>query len=47
MKLKKMAHLAMFVIYYVDMIFHRNFNLSHIYHIFVQKTHFLRWKISN
>jgi hypothetical protein len=39
---KKMAHLVMLVIFYVDVIFHQNFNLPHIYRIFVQKTHFLR-----
>jgi hypothetical protein len=41
-EIKKMAHLAMLVIFYVDVIFHQNFNLPHIYDILVQKTHFLR-----
>jgi hypothetical protein len=36
-----MAHLAMLVIFYVDVISCQNFNLSHIYRIFVQKTQFL------
>jgi len=40
-EIKKLAHLTMLVIFYVDMIFYQNFNLSHIYRIFVQKTHFL------
>jgi hypothetical protein len=39
--MKKMAHLVMFVIFYVDMISCQNLNLAHIYRIFVQKTHFL------
>jgi len=30
-----MAHLAMLIIFYVDVIFCQNFNLPHIYHIFV------------
>jgi hypothetical protein len=42
-----MAHLAMFVIFNVDVILNQNFNLSHIYRIFVEKTYFLRWKFSN
>jgi hypothetical protein len=37
-----MAHLAMLVIFYVDVICCQNFNLPHIYHIFVEKTHFLK-----
>jgi len=40
-----MAHLAMFIIFYVDVIFCQNFSLPHIYHTFVEKIHFLRWKI--
>jgi len=47
MKFKKQAHLAMLVIFYVDVITCENFNLPHIYHIFVEKIHFLIWKFSN
>jgi hypothetical protein len=42
-----MSHLAMLVIFYVDVISCQDFNLPHIYHIFVLKTHFLRWKFTN
>jgi hypothetical protein len=35
-----MAHLTMLVIFYVDVISCQNFNLPHIYHIFVKKPHF-------
>jgi hypothetical protein len=42
-----MAHLAMFVIYNVDVIFYQNFNLPHIYHIFAKKIHFLKWNFLN
>jgi hypothetical protein len=35
-----MANLVMFIIFYVDVIFCQNFNLPHIYHICVGKTHF-------
>ncbi len=42
-----MACLIMLVILYVDVISCQNFNLSHIYHIFAEKTHFLKWKFSN
>jgi hypothetical protein len=42
-----MAHLAMLVIFYVDVISYQNFNLSHIHRIFVEKTHFSRWKFTN
>ncbi len=42
-----MAHLTMFVIFYVDMIICQNFNLPHIYHILAGKNHFLKWKFSN
>jgi hypothetical protein len=31
-----MAHLAMLVIFYVDVIYCQNFNLPHICHIFVE-----------
>jgi hypothetical protein len=41
-EIKKMAHLSMLVISYVDVSFYQNFNLSHIYCIFVEKTHFSR-----
>ncbi len=37
-----MAHLAMLVIFYVDVIFCQDFNLPHIYRIFALKTHFLK-----
>jgi hypothetical protein len=30
-----MAHLVMFVIFHVNVIIDQNFNLSHIYHIFI------------
>ncbi len=39
-EIKKMAHLSMLVISYVDVNFCQIFNLSHIYCIFVEKTHF-------
>jgi len=35
-----MAYVAMLVIFYVNMITCQNFNLPHIYYIFVEKTHF-------
>jgi hypothetical protein len=38
----KMAHLAMLVIFYVDVISCQIFNLPHIYHIFAEKIHFLK-----
>ncbi len=41
-EIKKMAHLAMLVIFYEDVISSQNFNLLHIYHIFVEKNHFLK-----
>jgi hypothetical protein len=37
----KMAHLAMLVIFHVNVIICQIFNLPHIYCIFVEKTHFL------
>jgi hypothetical protein len=37
-----MTHLAMFVIFYVDVIFGQIFNLPHIYRIFAEKNHFLK-----
>jgi hypothetical protein len=40
-----MAHLIMLVIFYVDVISCQNFNLPHIYHIFVKKTPFFEMKI--
>jgi hypothetical protein len=41
-RISKMAHLAMLVIFYVKVITCKNFILTHIYHIFVEKPHFLR-----
>jgi hypothetical protein len=38
--IKNMAHLAMFVIFHVNVITYQIFNLPHIYHIFVEKNHF-------
>jgi len=38
----KISILTMLVIFYVDVISCQNFNLPHIYRIFVEKTHFLR-----
>jgi hypothetical protein len=40
-----MTHLAMLVIFYVDVISCQNFNLPHIYRIFVQKNSFFEMKI--
>ncbi len=40
--INNMAHLAMFVIFHVNAITCQNFNLSHIYPILVEKTHFLK-----
>jgi hypothetical protein len=40
--IKNMTHLSMLVIFHVNMITYHNFNLSHIYHIFSEKTHFLK-----
>jgi hypothetical protein len=45
--IKNMAHLAMLVIFHVNMIIYHNFNLSHIHCIFVEKTHFLKYFFSN
>ncbi len=42
----KMAHLAVLVIFHVNVITYQIFNLPHIYHIFVEKTHFLRYKFA-
>jgi hypothetical protein len=42
-----MAHLTTLVIFYLDVIFGQIFHLPHIYHIFVEKTHILRWKFIN
>ncbi len=44
-KLKKMPHLTMLVVFYVDVIFCQNFNLPHIYRIFALKAHFFKMKI--
>jgi len=38
-----MSNLAMFVIFHVNVITCQNFNIPHIYHIFVEKNHFLKW----
>jgi hypothetical protein len=38
----KMAHLAMLVIFHVNVITCQNFNLPHIYYIFAEKNHFLK-----
>jgi hypothetical protein len=35
-----MAHLIMFVIFYVDVVIRKKFNLLHIYHIFAKKVMF-------
>jgi hypothetical protein len=40
-----MAHIAMLVIFYVDLISYQNFNLPHIYHIFAGKNLFFEMKI--
>ncbi len=37
----KIAHIAMLVIFYVDVFFCQIFNLPHIYDIFAEKNHFL------
>jgi hypothetical protein len=41
-EIKNMANLTMLVIFHVNVINRQNFNLSHIYHIFAKRTHFLR-----
>jgi hypothetical protein len=45
-EIKKMAHLTMLVIFHVNMITYQIFNLPHIYYIFVEKTHFLKYKFA-
>jgi len=40
--IKNMAHLAMVVIFHVNVITCQNFDLPHIYRILVEKNHFLR-----
>jgi hypothetical protein len=40
-----MDHLIMLVIFYVNVITCQNFNLPHIYHIFVEKTHLKNFKL--
>jgi hypothetical protein len=40
--IKKMAHVAMLIIFHVNVITCQIFNLPHIYRIFVEKTHFLK-----
>jgi hypothetical protein len=42
-----MTFLAMLVIFYVDVIFCQNFNLPHIYRIFAENIHCLKWKFTN
>ncbi len=46
-EIKNMAQLVMLVIFHVNVINCQNLNLSHIYHIFVKRIHFLIPKISN
>jgi hypothetical protein len=46
-QIKNMAHLAILVIFHVNVITCPNFNLSHIYLIFDLKTHFLKWNFLN
>jgi len=46
-KIKELAHLVMLVIFHVNVISCQIFNLSHIYRIFVEQAHFLKWKFSN
>jgi len=46
-EIKFSSHLAMLVIFYVDVIICQIFNLPHIDRIFPEKNHFLRWKNSN
>jgi len=41
-RIKKIPHLAILVIFHVNVITCQIFNLPHIYCIFVEKTHFLR-----
>jgi hypothetical protein len=43
----KMAPLAMLFIFHMNVITCQNYDLPHIFYIFVKKTHFLKWKISN
>jgi hypothetical protein len=40
-----MAHLAMIVIFHVNVIICQNFNLPHIYHILALKNSFFKMKI--
>jgi hypothetical protein len=41
-EIKKKAHLAMLVIFYVDVIYYQIFNLPHFFCIFVENNYFLR-----
>jgi len=41
-----MTHLVKLVIFHVNVITCQFFNLPHIYCLFVEKTQFLKWKIS-
>jgi hypothetical protein len=43
--IKKMTHLAMLVIFHVNVIICQNFNLPHIYHIFAEKNSCFEMKI--
>jgi len=45
-QIKNMVHLVMLVIFHMNVITCQNFNLPHIYYIFVRKTHFFKWKFS-
>jgi hypothetical protein len=42
-----MAHVAMCVIFHVNVIICQIFNLSPMYHIFAKKIHFLKWIFLN
>jgi hypothetical protein len=46
-EIKKIDHLTMLVIFHVNVIICQNFNLLHIYCIFIKQTHFLKFKFSN
>ncbi len=41
-QIKNMVHLVMLVIFHMNVITCQNFNLPHIYYIFVRKTHFFK-----
>jgi hypothetical protein len=44
-KIKKMAHVAILIIFHVNVITCQNFNLPHIYHICAKKNSFFEMKI--